>query len=178
LAAALVVGGLAAGCGGTKAHTQPAPAAKNNGAAFDKVDLCTIVAKSDFAAALGEDVAVDPPATGGVDQDDDTLKDCTLGGVSQKFYLFMTLQRSPAGGKVQYDYDRSVATSPKNAPGAGGEAAFAASDDTEAHVEVLDGQLVLRASFVYYYDGGTVTDANAIIKRLSALTAQISAKLD
>src|SRR5437868_1984042 len=145
----MAVGGLAAGCG-TTAHSSPAAAVRNNAAAFDKVDLCTVVAKSDFAAALGEAVAPDPTASGAVARDDDTLKDCTINGVSEKFYLFLTLQRSPAGGRVQFDYDRSVATAPTNAPGAGGDAAFAASDDTEAHVEVLVGQLVLRASFVYY----------------------------
>ena len=172
----LVVGGMVAGCG-TKAHSESAPAAKTNAAVFDKIDLCTTVAKSDFAAALGEEVAPDPEVSGGIAQDDDTLKDCTVNGVSEKFYLFLTLQRSPAGGRTQYDYDRSVAASATAAPGAGGEAAFAASDDTEAHVEILDGQLVLRASFVYYYDGGTMTDKDAVVKRLSALTAKISTKL-
>jgi hypothetical protein len=173
---ALVVGGLTSGCG-TKAHSEPASAAKSNAAVFDKIDLCATASKSDFAAALGEDVAPDPEVSGGVARDDDTLKDCTVNGVSGKFYLFLTLQRSPAGGRTQYDYDRSVATSPANASGAGGEAGFAASDDTEAHVEILDGQLVLRASFVYYYDGGTLTDKDAVVKRLSALTAKISKKL-
>ena len=164
LLVALVLG--TAGCGGGKpsqATTQPA---KHNASAYDTVDVCALPADADLQTALGEAAGTKSP------RDDDSLKGCVIDGSSGKFYVFITVRRSPAGGPEQFRYDRSVADKPQKVDGVG-EDGFSSSTSNDAHVEALDGDLVVRVSFVYYTDGGTVSAAPELVERLRVLLKQL-----
>jgi hypothetical protein len=159
MAAALTV----AGCGGGKAsQAANAPPVKHNAGAYDTVDVCALPADAELQAALGETVGTRNART------DDSLKGCEVDGSSGRFYLFITVRRSPAGGQRQFDYDRSVALQPQKLGDIGGDA-FSYTNSGEAHVEALDGDLVVRVSFVFYADGGTVSDGPELVGRISAL---------
>ena len=105
-------------------------------------------------------------------RDDDSLKGCSVDGSSKRFYVFVTVRRSPAGGEEQFNYDRSAATDPKPLAGAGSNA-FSYTSSGEAHVEALDGDLVVRVSFVFYADGGAVSDAPELVGRLATLVKHV-----
>jgi hypothetical protein len=151
-----------AGCGGGKPSQATSTPAKHNASAYDTVDVCALPADADLQAALGEAPGTKSP------RDDDSLKGCVIDGSSGRFYVFITVRRSPAGGPEQFRYDRSVADKPQKVEGVG-EDAFSYTNTIEAHVEALDGDLVVRVSFVYYTDGGTVTDAPELVARLRKL---------
>jgi len=152
-----------AGCGGGKpGPATSAPPGKHNASAYDTVDVCALPADAELQTALGEAPGTKSP------RNDDSLKGCVIDGSSGRFYLFVTVRRSPAGGPEQFRYDRSVAAQPQKVDGVG-EDAFSYTNTLEAHVEALDGDLVLRVSFVYYTDGGTVSAAPELVGRLRGL---------
>jgi hypothetical protein len=154
-----------AGCGkGTPSHA--AEPTKHNGAAYDTVDVCALAGDDLLKDALGEAVTAKTP------KDDDSLKGCVVDGESHRFYLFITVRRSPAGGSEQFNYDRGAATDPQKVDGIGFDA-FAYGDTGESHVEVLDGDLVIRVSFVFYTDGGSVSQGPELTARLAALAKHL-----
>lgn len=167
LTALLLAGVACAGCGGAKSSQAASPwTSKNNARAYDSVDVCSLATDAELQAALGE-------APGTRDRrDDDTLKGCSVDGSSRHFYLFVTVRRSPAGAQVQFNYDRSAAPQPQNLGDVGGDA-FSYTAEQEAHVEALDGDLVVRVSFVFYAEGGTVSSGPELLSRLTALAKKI-----
>jgi hypothetical protein len=150
-----------AGCGkGTP--SQAAEPAKHNAAAYDTVDVCALAPDDQLKDALGEAVAAKTP------HNDDSLKGCIVDGESHRFYIFITVRRSPAGGQEQFNYDRASATQPATVTGIGFDA-FSYGDSGESHVEALDGDLVVRVSYVFYTDGGSVSQGPELTSRLAAL---------
>jgi hypothetical protein len=161
-AMAVLVAFALAGCGGATRQAAK-PQGKDNARAFDTLNVCGLADDNELRTALGE-------APGNRDRRDaDTLKVCAIDGVSERFYLFVAVQRSPAGAQQQLDYDRAAAKDPKTVD----SGTFSYSTDGEAHVETLNGQLVVRVSFVYYADGGKVSDAQGLIDRLLTLLRMI-----
>jgi hypothetical protein len=159
-----------AACGSDQPDATATPPAKQNAAAYDNLDVCAMPDDAALQAALGEAPAARTK------RDDDSLKGCVIDGASHRFYLFVTVRRSPAGGKEQYGYDRSAAASPQPVPNVGAEA-FAYNDANEAHVEALDGDLVIRVSMLFYADGGSVSAAPELTTRLSGLLKHLVAKV-
>jgi hypothetical protein len=154
------------GCGAGKTNqATPAPA-KHNASAYDTVDVCALAADPELQAALGE--APGPKSK----RADDSLKGCVIDGSSGRFYLFITVRRSPAGGAEQFRYDRSVASEPQKVEGVG-EDAFSYTTTGEAHLEALNGDLVVRVSFVFYADGGSVASAPDLMERLRVLLKEL-----
>jgi hypothetical protein len=154
-----------AGCGkGTPSHA--AEPAKHNAAAYDTVDVCGLATDDQLKDALGEAVGAKTP------KDDDSLKGCVVDGESHRFYLFVTVRRSPAGGSEQFKYDRGAAKDPQAVTGIGFDA-FSYGDTDESHVEALDGDLVVRVSFVFYTDGGSVSQGPELTARLAALVRHL-----
>lgn len=151
------------GCGNdTTSPASSAAPAKQNASAYDTVNVCALPADAELQAALGESPGAKSP------RDDDSLKGCVIDGSSGRFYLFITVRRSPAGGAEQFRYDKSVALQPQKVDGVG-EDAFSYTNDLEAHVEALDGDLVVRVSFVFYADGGSVSAAPELVERVRVL---------
>jgi hypothetical protein len=176
LAATVVLSTAACG-GGTKSEASPPPA-KHNAAAYDTVDVCRLAADGQLRDVLGEAPATPVPsstastASDTADPNDKSIKGCVIDGETHRFYVFITVRRSPAGGPTQFSYDRASATEPAKVTGVGVDA-FSYHDDGEAHVEALDGDLVIGVAFVYYTQGGAVSDAPELIQRLSGLAKQI-----
>jgi hypothetical protein len=165
LAAVAIAAAALAGCGkGTPSHA--AEPTKHNAAAYDTVDVCALATDEQLKDALGEAVAAKTP------KDDDSLKGCVVDGESHRFYLFVTVRRSPAGGQEQFDYDRGAATDAQKVTGVGSDA-FSYGGTDESHVEALDGDLVVRVSFVFYTDGGSVSQGPELTARLAALTEHL-----
>jgi hypothetical protein len=54
---------------------------------------------------------------------------------------------------------------------------FSFFDDGQAYVETADGDLVLRASLIYYVDGGKITDGAGVVGRLHTLLGQMTLKV-
>jgi hypothetical protein len=154
-----------AGCGkGTP--SQAAEPTKHNAGAYDTVDVCGLATDEQLKDVLGEAVAAKTP------KDDDSLRGCVVDGESHRFYLFITVRRSPAGGSEQFKYDRGSATDPQTVTGIGFDA-FSYGDTDESHVEALDGDLVVRVSFVFYTDGGSVSQGPELTARLATLTKHL-----
>jgi len=165
LAAVAIATAALTGCGkGTP--SQAAEPTKHNAGAYDHVDVCALATDDQLKDVLGEAVAAKTP------KDDDSLKGCVVDGESHRFYLFITVRRSPAGGPEQFNYDRGAATDPQKVNGIGFDA-FSYGDTGESHVEVLDGELVVRVSFVFYTDGGSVSQGPELTARLAALAKHL-----
>ncbi|MFD0583993.1 hypothetical protein [Dactylosporangium darangshiense] len=54
---------------------------------------------------------------------------------------------------------------------------FSFFDEGQAYVETSDGDLVLRASLIYYVDGGKITDGTGVVGRLHTLLGQMTQKV-
>lgn len=156
-----------AGCGGGKSGpaAQP-PESKRNGGVYDTVDVCGLATDEQLKTALGE-----APGTK-ERRDTDSLKACSVDGVSGDFYLFLVLVRPSMGAAQQVAYDRTAAADAKSIDAA----TFSTATTDEAYVETSSGELVVRVSFVYYQDGGTITDAPAVVGRLHTLLGAITRK--
>ena len=155
-----------AGCGDGKSGAAAPPEAKRNGGVYDTVDVCALATDEQYKTALGE-----APGTK-ERRDTDSLKACSVDGASGGFYLFVVLVRPSMGAAAQVAYDKSVATEPKPVDAT----TFSTATAGEAHVETSSGDLVVRVSFVYYQDGGTITDAPAVVGRLHTLLGAITSK--
>ncbi|MEV4515355.1 hypothetical protein AB0K00_41155 [Dactylosporangium sp. NPDC049525] len=155
-----------AGCGdGKPGPAQPAET-KRNGALYDAVDVCGLATDEQLQAALGE-------APGAKERrDTDSLKACSIDGVSGDFYLFVVLVRPSMGAVQQVAYDKNAATDAKSID----ETTYSSTGTGEAHVETASGELVVRVSLVYYQDGGSITDAPAVVGRLHTLLGAITKK--
>ena len=154
--------------GGTAAGAAPA---KHNATAYDTLDVCSLADEAALQSALGEAPGKKSPRS------DETLKGCHVDASSGKAAIFIIVRRSPAGGDDQFRYDRSVADAPKDVDGLGAPA-FSYQGQSEAHVEVLDGDLVVRVSFVYYPASGVqVGDAPELVGRLTGLAKLVTGKV-
>ncbi|GAA3236034.1 hypothetical protein GCM10010532_074190 [Dactylosporangium siamense] len=155
-----------AGCGDdTSGPAQPSDP-KRNGGLYDAVDVCGLATDDQLKAALGE-----APGTK-ERRDTDSLKACSVDGVSGNFYLFLVLVRPSMGAAQQVAYDKGTAKDPKSIDAT----TYSSADTGEAHVETASGELVVRVSFVYYQDGGSITDAPAVVGRLHTLLGAITKK--
>jgi hypothetical protein len=155
-----------AGCGGGKSEQAQAPETKHNGALYDAVDVCGLATDDQLKAALGE-------APGAKERrDTDSLKACAIDGASGDFYLFVVLVRPSMGAAQQVAYDKNAATDAKSIDAT----TYSSAAGGEAHVETVSGELVVRVSFVYYQDGGSITDAPAVVGRLHTLLGAIIKK--
>ncbi len=155
-----------AGCGDGKSGDAQQPDTKRNGGLYDAVDVCGLATDDQLKAALGE-----APGTK-ERRDTDSLKACSVDGVSGNFYLFLVLVRPSMGAAQQVAYDKGAATDAKEIDAT----TFSVADSTEARVETVSGELVVRVSFVYYQDGGSITDAPAVVGRLHTLLGAITKK--
>jgi hypothetical protein len=155
-----------AGCGDDPPGKAQAQDTKRNGAVYDTVDVCGLATDDQLKAALGE-------APGAKERrNTDSLKACAVDAASGNFYLFMTLVRPSGGAAQQVAYDKSVAQDAKEIDAA----TFSFADNGQAYVETASGELVVRVSFVYYQDGGSITDAPAVVGRLRTLLEAITKK--
>lgn len=155
-----------AGCGDDKSGQAQQPETKRNGAVYDTVDMCGLATDDQLKAALGE--AAGPKER----RDTDSLKACAVDGTSGNFYLFLVLVRPSMGVEQQISYDKNAAKDAKQIDAS----TFSYADNGEAYVETSSGELVVRVSFVYYQDGGTITDAPAVVGRLRTLLGAITKK--
>nr|BFE64859.1 hypothetical protein GCM10020063_093850 [Dactylosporangium thailandense] len=154
-----------AGCGEDKAAAPPE--AKSNAGAYDHIDVCSLAGDEQYKAALGESPA------GKERRDTDSLKACAVDGSSGAFYIFLSVMRPSMAAAEQVDFDKAAA---KDAKGVDATT-FSFFDDSQAYVETYDGDLVLRASFVYYVDSGKITDGPGIVDRLHTLLGQMTQKV-
>jgi hypothetical protein len=159
----------ATGCGGSSGSGTD-PSVKHNAASYDTLDVCSLPDDASLKDALGEAPAARTK------RDDDSLKGCVVDGASHRFYLFITVRRSPAGGQEQFTYDRSAVKSAEPLSGVGGDA-FSYTDNDEARVEALDGDLVVRVSYLFYTDGGSVSNGPELVGRLSGLLKHLVRKV-
>lgn len=154
-----------AGCGNDKAAT-PSDT-KRNGAEYDTVDVCALATDDQLRAALGENPA------GKERRDTDSLKACAIDGASGDFYIFLTVVRPPMAATEQVSYDKGRAQGAKDVDAT----TFSYFDDGQAYVETANGELVLRASLVYYVDSGKITDGPGVVGRLRTLLGQVTRKV-
>jgi hypothetical protein len=154
-----------AGCGDEQAAKPPE--AKSNAAAYDAVDVCALATDEQYKTALGENAA------GKERRDTASLKACAVDGSSGAFYIFLSILRPAMAAPEQVDYDKAAAQGAKDVDAR----TFSFFDDGQAYVETSDGDLVLRASFVYYVDSGKITDGPGIVNRLHALLGQMTQKV-
>ena len=154
-----------AGCGDDKA---PGPAEpKRNAAAYDTVDVCALAPDEQLKAALGEN------AGNKERRDTDSLKACAIDGASGDFYIFLTVVRPPMAAADQVKYDKAAVAGAKDVDAG----TFSFFDDGQAYIETSDGDLVLRASLVYYVDSGKIADGSAVVGRLHTLLGQMKQKV-
>lgn len=155
-----------AGCGDDTSGKAQQPGTQRNGGIYDTVDVCGLATDDQLKAALGE-------APGEKERrDTDSLKACAIDGASGGFYLFLSVVRPSMGAPQQVAYDRNAAADAKQIDAT----TFSFADAGQAYVETADGELVVRASFVYYQDGGTIADAPAVVDRLRTLLGAIIKK--
>jgi hypothetical protein len=155
-----------AGCGDGKSGQAQPPDTKRNGGLYDSVDVCGLATDEQLKAALGE-------APGAKERrDTDSLKACAIDGASGNYYLFVSLVRPSMGAAQQVAFDKTAAADAKEIDAT----TFSSAGNGEAHVETASGELVVRVSFVYYQDGGSITDAPAVVGRLRTLLSDITRK--
>jgi hypothetical protein len=154
-----------AGCGDDKAAAPPD--VKHNAAAYGSVDVCSLADDAQLKAALGE------AAAGKERKDTDALKACAVDASSGNFYLFLTVVKPSMAAAEQVGYDKSAAAEAKSIDAG----TFSFFDEGQASVETADGDLVLRASLIYYVDGGKITDGAGVVGRLHTLLGQMTQKL-
>ncbi|GAA2350813.1 hypothetical protein [Dactylosporangium salmoneum] len=154
-----------AGCGGGK--TAPPPEAKSNAAAYDKVDVCNLATDDQLKSALGENAANKER------RDTDALKACAVDGASGDFYVFLSVVRPTMAASEQVSFDKSAAQGARDVDAK----TFSFFDDGQAYVETSDGDLVLRASLVYYVDSGKIADGPGVVGRLHTLLGEMTQKV-
>ncbi|WP_432832187.1 hypothetical protein [Dactylosporangium sp. CA-092794] len=154
-----------AGCGGGKASEPAQP--KSNAAAYDSVDVCALATDDEYKAALGE-------SPGDKERrDTDSLKACAVDGSSGDFYIFLTVVKPGMPASDQVNYDKAAVQGAKDVDAS----TFSYFDEGQAYIETSDGDLVLRASLVYYVDSGKITDGPGVIGRLHTLLGQMTQKV-
>lgn len=154
-----------AGCGDDKV-AGPSDT-KHNGAVYDNVDVCALATDDQLKAALGEN-------SGDKERrDTDSLKACAIDGSSGDFYIFLTVVRPPMAAATQVSYDKAAVQGAKDVDAT----TFSFFDEGQAYVETASGELVLRASLVYYVDSGKITDGPAVVGRLRTLLGQMTQKV-
>jgi hypothetical protein len=151
-----------AGCGDDTAA--PSPDTKRNGSVYDKVDVCALATDDQVKAALGEN------SSGKERRDTDSLKACAIDGSSADFYIFLTVIRPSLPAAEQVSFDKAAVPGAKEVDAT----TFSFFDDGQAYVETANGELVLRASLVYYVDSGKITDGPGVVGRLRTLLGQIT----
>jgi hypothetical protein len=155
-----------AGCGDDQAAAPP-DVVQHNAAAYGGVDVCALADDAQLTAALGE-------AAGDKERKDtDALKACAVDASSGNFYLFLTVVKPSMAATEQVGYDKAAVEGAK----AIDPNTFSFFDDGQAYVETADGDLVLRASLIYYVDGGKITDGAGVVGRLHALLGQMTQKV-
>ncbi|HTJ39299.1 MAG TPA: hypothetical protein VL738_39235 [Dactylosporangium sp.] len=155
-----------AGCGDDKAAAPP-PDVKHNGAAYDTVDVCTLANDEQLKAALGEGPGDKQR------KDTDALRACAIDASSGDFYLFLTVVKPSMAAADQVGYDKAAVQGAKDVDAK----TFSFFDEGQAYVETSDGDLVLRASLIYYVDGGKITDGTGVVGRLHTLLGQVTQKV-
>jgi hypothetical protein len=154
-----------AGCGDDKAAGPPE--AKSNADVYGSVDVCALASDEQYKAALGEGPA------GKERRDTDSLKACAVDASSGDFYIFLSIMNPSMAAAEQVNFDKAAVQGAKDVDAK----TFSFFDDGQAYVETSDGDLVLRASFVYYVDSGKITDGPAIVARLHTLLGQMTQKV-
>ncbi|MER7001593.1 hypothetical protein ABT297_00865 [Dactylosporangium sp. NPDC000555] len=153
-----------AGCGDDKASP---PEAKRNAVVYNTVDVCALASDDQLKAALGENAGHKER------RDTDSLKACAIDGSSGDLYIFLTVVRPSMAAAEQIRYDKAAAQGAKDLDAS----TFSYFDDGQAYVETADGDLVLRASLVYYVDSGKITDGPGVVGRLHTLLGQMTQKV-
>ncbi|WP_432980785.1 hypothetical protein [Dactylosporangium sp. CA-233914] len=163
----LLLAGAALALAGCGDGTAAAPETKSNASAYDSVDVCALATDEQYKAALGQDAGAKER------RDTDSLKACAVDGAAGDFYIFLSVMRPSMAAADQVNFDKAAVQGAKGVDAK----TFSFFDEGQAYVETSDGDLVLRASFVYYVDSGKITDGQGVVGRLHTLLGQMTQKV-